>query len=80
MQDGVERPVEIEGLAHVVLDRLERLVAFQVGHGGRRAGDQVVDAHDRPAVVEQPLTEVGPEETGAAGDRGPAGQLRPTPR
>jgi hypothetical protein len=52
MQDGVQRPVEVERFADVVLEGLERLVGFEMGDVGRRAGDQVVDADDRPAVAQ----------------------------
>ena len=63
-----------------MLQRLEVAVAAKVGDVASRAGDEVVDAEDLPAVGEQPLTEVGAKEARASGDDRPASYERPTPR
>jgi hypothetical protein len=80
MQDGVHRTVDVERLADIVLQRLEVAVAAKVGDVAGRAGDEVIDAEDLPAVGEQPFTEVGAEEPRAPGDDRPASYERPTPR
>ena len=50
-----------------MLDELEVAVA-QVGDVGQIAGEQVVDADDRVAAIEQRFAEVGADEAGGAGD------------
>lgn len=51
-----------------------------MGDVASRAGDEVVDAEDLPAVGEQPLTEVGAEKARASGDDRTPSYERPTPR
>jgi hypothetical protein len=80
MQEGIDRTIDVERLAHVVLERPEVGVAAKVGDIAGRAGDEVVDAEDLPAVGEQPLTEVGAEKARASGDDCPPSYERPTPR
>ena len=46
---------------HVVLDEAEALVADQVRDVVRRAGDEVVHADDRVALVEQEIAEMRAE-------------------
>ena len=71
MQDRIDRAVQVERLADVVLDGLERLVVAKVSNVPGRAGHEVVDADDRPPVGEQPLAEVRPEEACPSGDDRP---------
>jgi hypothetical protein len=80
MQEGIDRTIDVERLADIVLERLEVRVASKVGDIASRAGDEIVDAKDLPAVGEQPLTEVGAEKARASGDDRPPSYERPTPR
>ena len=52
MQEGIDRTIDVERLADVVLDRREVGVPAKVGDIAGRAGDEVVDAEDLPAVGE----------------------------
>ena len=67
--DDVDWLVHGDRLDHVVVQERERVVAEVVDVRERR-DDEVVDAHDPVAALEQGLAEVGAEETGAAGDDG----------
>jgi hypothetical protein len=52
MQHGIDRAFEVERLADVVLDEMERFVSAEMGDVLRRTSDEVVDADDLPAVGE----------------------------
>jgi hypothetical protein len=52
VQDGINRTVDVERLADVVLERFEIAVPSKMGDIASRAGDEVVDAEDLPAVGE----------------------------
>ena len=67
MQDEVHWPIDVDVLGHVVADELEVPVA-EVGDVGPVAGQQVVDADDRVAAVEQRFAQVRSNEPGRAGD------------
>ncbi len=65
--DEVERLVDEHRLDHVVVHERECLVAEVIDVLERR-DDEVVDADDAMAALEQRFAEVGAEEPGAAGD------------
>jgi hypothetical protein len=71
MEHGIDGTYEVEGLAHVVTDELERLVSAEKGDIVCCARDQVVDAHDLPAISEQTLAEMRAQETRPARDDRP---------
>jgi hypothetical protein len=52
VQDGIDRAVDVERLADIVLERFETAVPSKVGDIASRAGDEIVDAEDLPAVGE----------------------------
>jgi hypothetical protein len=58
MQHGIDRTFEVEWLADVVLDGLERLVSAEQGDVVRGARDQVVDAEDLPAIGKETLAKM----------------------
>ena len=72
VQHEVDRPVDVDVARDVVADELEVAVA-QVGDVGQVAREQVVDADDRMAAIEQRFAEVGADESGGAGDDGSHG-------
>src|SRR6266853_4933413 len=72
MQDGVDCTIDVERLAHIVLERLEVAVASKVGNIAGRAGNEVIDAQHLPSVGEQPLAKVRSEKARAPGDDRPA--------
>ncbi len=80
MEHRIHRVVEAERLRDVVAEEAERRIPFEMGDIRLGAGQQVVRAQDVPPVGEQPLTQIGAEETSAAGDDRPPGRQRPTPR
>ena len=67
VQHEVDRAVDVDVVGDVVLDELEVAVA-QVRDVGEVAGQQVVDADDRVAAVEQRFRQVRADEAGGAGD------------
>ena len=67
VQDEVHRAVDVDVGRDVVADQLEVAVA-QVRDVGQIARQQVVDADDRGAAIEQGLGEMGSDEAGGAGD------------
>ena len=67
MQHVVHRPVDVDVVGDVVADELEIAIA-QVRDVGEVAGQQVVDADDRVAAIEQRFREVRSDEAGGAGD------------
>ena len=68
MQDVVDRPVDLDRLGDVVLDELEPRVVEERRDVAARAGQQVVDADDLVAVVEESLAKMRPDEPRPAGD------------
>ena len=67
MQDEVDRAVDVDVARDVVSDELEVAVA-QVRDVGDVAGQQVVDADDGVAAIEQRFAEMRADEAGGAGD------------
>ena len=65
VEDGVNRPFLWQGLDDVVLDELEAAARQQGGDVVAAAGEQIIDAHDVVAGVEQGLAKVGADEAGA---------------
>jgi len=61
--------LEIQRKRHVVADHLEVRVRVERGEVVARAREEVVDADDVVAPLEQALAQVGAEEPGAAGDQ-----------
>jgi hypothetical protein len=81
MEDGVHRAIDVKRLADIVLERFEVAVGAKVGDIAGCASDEVVDTEDLPAIGEEPLAEVGPQEARPASDERAAwGYERPTPR
>ena len=76
VQDVVERPVDVDVVRDVVLDEREAVAADEVLDVARDAGDEVVDADDFMAALEEQLAEVRAEEARAAGDERAAHQTR----
>jgi hypothetical protein len=67
VQHVIDRPVDVDVVGDVVLDELEVAVR-EVRDVGVSPGQQVVDADDRIAAVEQRFREVRSDEPGSAGD------------
>jgi hypothetical protein len=67
--DGVDRLVDLDPLGHVVGDEAEALIA-DVGDVLDRRGLEVVEADHAVPAREQPVAEVGAEETCTSGDKG----------
>ena len=65
--DEVERLVDEERLRDVVVDEPERVVA-DVLDVRERAADEVVDADDALAALEEVVAEMRAEEAGSSGD------------
>jgi hypothetical protein len=68
VQHEVHPAVDVDVVGDVVLDELEVRMARQVRDVGDVAGEQVVDADDGIAAIEQRLGQVRPDEAGSAGD------------
>jgi hypothetical protein len=60
--------LELEGVADVVADEFEAVVVEEVLDVAFSAGEEVVEADDFVAFVEEAFAEVGAEEAGSAGD------------
>jgi hypothetical protein len=60
--------LELEGVADVVADEFEAFVVEEVLDVALSAGEEVVEADDFVAFVEEAFAEVGTEEAGSAGD------------
>ena len=69
VQHVVDRLGEEERLADVVLDEGEVLATAQMLDVAQAAGDQVVDADDAAALLEQAFTQMRAEKAGAARDQ-----------
>ena len=67
VQHVVHRSVDVDVVGDVVLDELEVAIA-QVRDVGDVAGQQVVDADDRVAAIEQRFGEMRADEAGRAGN------------
>ena len=67
VQHEIDRPVDVDVVRDVVLDEREVAVR-QVRDVGGVARQQVVDADDRVAAVEERFGQVRPDEAGRAGD------------
>ena len=67
MQHEVDRTVDVDVVGDVVLDEREVAVG-EVRDVGRVAGQQVVDADDLVAAIEQRFGEMRADEAGRAGD------------
>ena len=67
MQHVVHRPFDVDVVGDVVLDELEVAVA-QMRDVRDVAGQQVVDADDRVAAIEQRFREMRADEPGGTGD------------
>ena len=70
VKDRVERPVHVDIVRHVVLDKREARVP-DVGDVGHVAGDEVVHADHLVAVREEPVGQVRPDEAGDARNQDP---------
>ena len=68
MQHVVDRARHVDELRDVAPDHPEPVALEQVLDVGGRAGQEVVDADDLVAVVEQPFAQVGSQEPGPARD------------
>ena len=68
MQDVVHGSVDVDVVGDIVLDELEVGIPRQVRDVGDVAREQVVDADDRVAALQQRLGQVGTDEAGCAGD------------
>jgi hypothetical protein len=66
--------LELEGVADVVADEFEAFVVEEVLDVALAAGEEVVEADDFVAFVEEAFAEVGAEESGAAGDEDTHGE------
>ena len=67
VQHVVHRPVDVDVVGDVVLDELE-VAIVQMRDVGDVAGQQVVDADDGVAAIEQRFGEVRADEAGGSGD------------
>jgi hypothetical protein len=67
VQHEIDGSVDVDVVRDVVLDELEVSV-MKVRNIGRVPGQEVIDANDSIAAVEQRLGEVRPDETGSAGN------------
>jgi hypothetical protein len=59
----VDRPRNVDVIRHIVLDELE-VAVLEMRDVRNIAGEQVVDADDRVAAIEQRFAEMRPDETG----------------
>jgi hypothetical protein len=66
--------LELEGVADVVADEFEAFVIEEVLDVALAAGEEVVEADDFVAFVEEAFAEVGAEESGAAGNEDTHGE------
>ena len=73
--DHVDVAWDVDVVGDVGPHHPELRVGQQVLDVRRRAGEEVVDADDVPAVGEQPLADVRAQEAGAPGDDRPAARL-----
>jgi hypothetical protein len=69
VEDNVDRTLDVDVVRDVVLDEGEVAVR-EVRDVRGAAGQEVVDADDRPPAVEQRLGEVRSDDSGGAGDDG----------
>ena len=67
MEDPVDPAVHVEVVRDVVALVAEPLVGQRADEVVRVAGEQGVEAEDLPALGQEPLAEMGPEEARAAG-------------
>ena len=67
VQHVVHRPVDVDVVGDVVLDELEVAIG-EVRDVGDIAGQQVVDADDGVAAIEQRFGEMRADEAGGTGD------------
>ena len=68
VQDPVDGSLDLEPLGDVLLGHRETRPTHEVRDVVRRAGDEVVDAHDVRVQVHEPLAQPGADEAGPAGD------------
>jgi hypothetical protein len=80
VEDLVDRALDGQALAHVVLDEREALVVQEVLDVDLSAGHEAVDRDDLVASSEQRIAEVRTQEPGPAGDDRPGHQARPMAR
>jgi len=68
MVDAVwpERPRQF--LGHVMLDEVEAAIALQMRQIVRATRLEIIDAEDPPTVTDQPIDEIGSNESGSAGN------------
>ncbi len=78
VQDPVDRALDGEPEADVMLGELERRVVEEVGDLLDPAGGEIVDGQDLSSLREQRSAQVRADEAGAARHHG-AGHQRPTP-
>src|SRR5262249_46081443 len=64
----VHGAVDVERLAHVVIEKPEAFVVSEMGHVGARPGDEGVDRDDLVAAVDKSIAEMGADEAGPARD------------
>ena len=69
VQDEVHGSVDVDVAGDVVADEFE-VAAAEVGEVGEVAREQVVDADDGMAAIEERFAEVRSDESGGAGDDG----------
>src|SRR5438046_2664245 len=70
MQDVLDRPIDLDRLGDVVLDKSKRGVADIVCDVAAIAGQEVVHANDFIAVIQESVAEVRPNESRSSGDDG----------
>jgi hypothetical protein len=68
VQHGVERAIDVDVLADVVLDEAKALMPKQVGDVVHVASNEVVHADDGVTFGNEPVAQVRPQEAGGAGD------------
>jgi hypothetical protein len=67
MQDGVHRSLDVDVIRDVVLDE-DEVPVREVRDVPRRSGQEIVDADDGIATVEERFRQMGADESGGAGD------------
>ncbi|GAA3236255.1 hypothetical protein GCM10020216_058670 [Nonomuraea helvata] len=68
MEDGVDRVREHQVLGHVGADQPEAVVGHEVLDVGDRSGEKIVNTVNAVTFSQKPLTKMGAEKTGAAGN------------
>jgi hypothetical protein len=68
MEDRIDRTINIDEIADVMLNEIEAVIAHQVGDIVSASRNKIVHCHDRMALFQETVTKMRPEKTGSAGD------------